>query len=213
MNRITHCRIDSFQSDSIKIRAQLSLRLATSLDFRIQKDLVDDPIHGQRLQLKISHTAVDLIVDHPKHRDMADKFEDDFTTAFFVSLLCSSGSASPSPIRSGKRSSIGVKEWVDQDTTGGPMSEESLANMTHPRHIKGLLRRLSGHISSLRTVLHCLREGLCSRGWRCTMSRKAQAGSPPVDYVSVCPPTREPIEMPFKAIFAVVLHRLASGGG
>ncbi|KAJ1443977.1 hypothetical protein B484DRAFT_441336 [Ochromonadaceae sp. CCMP2298] len=124
VNKLTYCRVTTFQSDCICVTAQLSAEVAAKLVFHVSKTYpsisTSSPTSAASAVLSISNIEVDLEISPSPASHLA--------SAYFATIMCS-------------------------DALQGPLSSTVLSRVEAPGQIPPLLRAISGHISTLRVVL------------------------------------------------------------
>ena len=124
INKLTYCKVTTFQSDCITVSALLSSQVQATLAFHMHRSEVDGSASGDVL-LTVRDTEVDLVVQ-PGGGNGGNN-SNAFVSAFFASIMCS------------------------DEHGGGCLSSKSLLAVEEPYQIPDLLQRVSDYMGD---VLH-----------------------------------------------------------
>ena len=121
LNRLTYCRVLTYQSNCIEIEAVLSTKLRVQILFYLSLDkrankLIVDGAHVDLKYIDPSGLSGKTITFDPNNRENWDS-DTMLANAYFLDVLCS-------------------------DDVSGPLSEEVLSKVTHPSDIPSIMQKV-----------------------------------------------------------------------
>mmetsp|Transcript_72840 Transcript_72840/g.142871 ORF Transcript_72840/g.142871 Transcript_72840/m.142871 type:complete len:727 (+) Transcript_72840:861-3041(+) len=147
INKLTFCRVTTFQSSCVKITAMLSPTVDVTLVFNLDKESDGD----SSVKLVVAGIEVDLVVVQDKNTPKVVSAQNLFVSAYFASVMCA-------------------------DDCEGCLSSVTLNAVEEPYHIPPLLHKVNGAIADLRMILRKL-PALNSDGWKFVVAKtSAQEG-------------------------------------